>query len=94
MKVEANNSVATLLSVNGNGKKVSSASSAGTVGSTEDRTTFHTDTQSVQALTSQAMQYPEVRQEKVDALAQAVSRGQYQADAAQTVDGIISSQDL
>jgi flagellar biosynthesis anti-sigma factor FlgM len=94
MKIEVNNPVVALQPASGNGKTVSSNTSAEAVGSTEDRTTFHTDTQSVQTLTSQAMQLPEVRQDKVEELSQAVSSGQYQTDASSIADGILSSQDL
>ena len=94
MKIEVNNPGVAFQPASGNSKTVSSSSVSETVGSTEDRTTLHTDTQSVQTLTSQAMQFPEVRQDKVEALSQAVSSGQYQADASSTADGILSSQDL
>ena len=94
MKIEVNNPLVGLQSVTGGSKKISGGSVTGAVGSTEDRTTFHTDTQSVQALASQAMQTPEVRTEKVAELSQAISSGQYQPDAGGTADGILSSQDL
>jgi flagellar biosynthesis anti-sigma factor FlgM len=42
----------------------------------------------VQALTAQALQLPEVRQEKVNALRQVVQSGNYQPDAGQTADAL------
>jgi flagellar biosynthesis anti-sigma factor FlgM len=65
---------------------------AGTEGATEDRTTFHTDNTSVQALTSHAMNFPEIRQGKVDSLRQAVSSGTYQVDATKTAEAMIKSE--
>jgi flagellar biosynthesis anti-sigma factor FlgM len=49
-------------------------------GSTEDRTTFSSDKVSVGALVSTAMQSPDIREDKVTSLQQAISNGQYQID--------------
>ena len=94
MKIEVNNPLVAFQPISGNGKKISGSAFSGTVDSTEDRTTLQTDTQSVQTLTSQAMQFPEIRTDMVAELSQAVSSGQYQPDAGLTADGILSSQDL
>jgi negative regulator of flagellin synthesis FlgM len=48
--------------------------------STDDRTTFSSDKASVGALVSTAMQSPDIRQDKVASLQQAISNGQYQID--------------
>lgn len=42
----------------------------------------------VQALVAQALQFPEVRQEKVNALRQAVQSGSYQPSAQQVGDAV------
>jgi flagellar biosynthesis anti-sigma factor FlgM len=42
----------------------------------------------VQALTAQALQLPEVRQEKVNALRQVVQSGSYQPSAGKTADAL------
>ena len=81
MKIEVNSPSINLVTADTSSKKVSNGSLAGTQGATVDRTTFSTDTQSVQALTSQAMSSPEVRQDKVEALSQSVSSGEYKPDA-------------
>jgi negative regulator of flagellin synthesis FlgM len=47
---------------------------------TEDRTSFTSDQASVSALVSTAMQSPEIRQDKVAALQQAIGSGQYELD--------------
>jgi len=44
----------------------------------------------VQTLTAQAAQLPEVRQEKVNALRQAVLGGSYQPSAAQVAEGLFA----
>jgi len=43
----------------------------------EDKATLSTDKASVDGLTAQAMGSPEIRQDKVEALRQAVKNGQY-----------------
>ena len=91
MKIEANSPVAIQLPVDRGAKQVLNNGLAGTHGATEDRTTFHTDNTSVQALTSQAMKFPEIRQDKVDSLHQAVSSGAYQVDATKTAEAMIEN---
>jgi flagellar biosynthesis anti-sigma factor FlgM len=44
----------------------------------------------VQTLTAQAAQLPEIRQEKVNALRQAVLAGSYQPSAAQVAEGLFA----
>jgi flagellar biosynthesis anti-sigma factor FlgM len=60
--------------------RVSSGGQASTQGAAQDWTSFHSDSNSVQSLTSQALSSPEVRQGTVDALRQSVNSGQYQVD--------------
>jgi len=50
----------------------------------EDKATLSTDKASVDALAAQALSSPEIRQDKVEALRQAIQSGQYKID----VDGI------
>jgi flagellar biosynthesis anti-sigma factor FlgM len=78
MKIDVNSLTANQLSVDRGPKQVSNGSVAGAQNSTEDRTTLQTDSQSIQSLTSQALNSPEIRQGKVDSLRQSVSSGQYQ----------------
>jgi flagellar biosynthesis anti-sigma factor FlgM len=63
----------------------------GTQGATEDWTSFHSDSTSVQSLTSQALNSPEVRQDTVDALRQSVNGGQYQVNATRVAAAISSN---
>jgi flagellar biosynthesis anti-sigma factor FlgM len=92
MKIEANSPPVIQLPVDRGAKQVVNSSLAGTQGATEDRTTLHTDSKSVHALTSQAMNFPEIRQGKVDSLRQAVSSGTYKVDATKTAEAIIQSE--
>jgi flagellar biosynthesis anti-sigma factor FlgM len=84
MKIDLNNSLANLLPPDQGVKQVSTSDTAVTQGvtrATQDRTTLHSDSLSVQSLTSQALSSPEVRQDKVDALSQSVNSGTYHPDA-------------
>ncbi len=47
----------------------------------QDRTSFSSDSTSVQALVSQALKSPEVRQDRVDALRDSVRGDEYQIDS-------------
>jgi len=93
MKIEVNSLAASQLPPDRGAKQVSNQDLAGTQSPIEDRTTFHSDGPSVQALTSLAMNTPEVRQAKVEALTQSVKSGEYQVDAAKTAGAIIESGD-
>jgi anti-sigma28 factor (negative regulator of flagellin synthesis) len=71
MQIELNNSLASLLRTDQSVKQVSTSDTAatqGATGATQDRTTFHSDSLSVQSLTSQALSSPEIRQGKVETL--------------------------
>jgi flagellar biosynthesis anti-sigma factor FlgM len=58
-----------------------------------DRTTLNSDGKSIQLLTKQALQSPEVRQGKVEAIRQSVSSGQYEVDPGKIADAMIASED-
>jgi flagellar biosynthesis anti-sigma factor FlgM len=94
MKIEVNSPAVNLQPVDSAAKKVSQGGLAATQSATVDRTTFHSDTHSVEALTSQAMTSPEIRQEKVDAISQSVKSGDYKPNASKTAGSIISSESL
>ena len=92
MKIEVNSLAASQLPPERGAKQVSNHAIAGTQSETKDRTTFHSETASVQALTSQALKSPEIRQAKVDALSQSVKSGAYEMDATKTAGAIIESE--
>lgn len=61
---------------------------AATSSSNEDQAQLSGAHVQVQALTAQALQLPEIRQEKVNALRQVVQSGNYQPDAGQTAHAL------
>jgi flagellar biosynthesis anti-sigma factor FlgM len=81
MRVDLTNSSAGELSSELSSQQVSPQSATQTSSTdAEDRATFTSDSTSVNSLVSTALQFPEVRQDKVDNLRQAVNSGQYQLD--------------
>jgi flagellar biosynthesis anti-sigma factor FlgM len=92
MKIEVNSPVVTQLATDRAKTQAPNDSPSVGSGSTEDRTTLHSDSSSVQALTSQALQSPEVRQDRVDQLRLAVQGGEYKPDATETASAILESE--
>jgi flagellar biosynthesis anti-sigma factor FlgM len=92
MKIEVNSPAASQLPPDRVAKQVSNSGLAGTQSGTDDRTTFHSDSTSVQSLTTQALNFPEIRQDKVDALSQSVKSGEYQLDATKIAGSIVESE--
>ena len=81
MRIDLTNAAASQIAPEPSSSKAGAAnvSTSGVAGG-EDRTTFTSDTQSLSSLVNQAMNSPEVRQDKVESLRQAVSSGTYQLD--------------
>jgi flagellar biosynthesis anti-sigma factor FlgM len=71
--------------------RVSSGGQVSTQGAAQDWTSFHSDSNAVRSLTSQALSSPEVRQGTVDVLRQSVNSGQYKVDASRIADAISTS---
>lgn len=57
----------------------------------EDKATLSTSQASIASLTAQALNMPEVRTDKVEALRQAISSGEYKVDPNQVADAMIDS---
>lgn len=72
-------------------KKVSTTNGGEDVFSTKDRTTLSSDKNQIRALTAQALSSPEVRQDKVAALRQAVQSGKYDVSPAKIADSMLDS---
>ncbi len=89
MKVDLNSLAASQIAVERGAKQVSSGSTNSTQAATEDRISIHSESLSVKSLTSQALNSPSVRQDKVDALRQSVTSGTYKAEASKTADAMI-----
>ena len=58
-------------------------------GNDGDRTTLTSTQQSLNALVSTAMGSPEIRQDRVDSLKQAINNGQYELDPAKIASSMI-----
>jgi len=94
MKIEVNSPTVNQLPSDRGPKQVSNGSVGGVQDATEDRTTLQSDSLSVQSLTSQALNTPAIRQDKVDALRQSVNSGEYQVDAKGIADAMIGSGEM
>jgi flagellar biosynthesis anti-sigma factor FlgM len=91
MKIDGISPVEAQLPVDSVAARVASSEQTSTQGAAQDWTSFHSDSNSVQALTSQALNSPEIRQGTVDALRQSVNSGQYQLDPAKIATAISNS---
>jgi flagellar biosynthesis anti-sigma factor FlgM len=91
MKIDGINPAAAQLPVDNVAARVSNSGPAPTKAAAQDWTSFHSDSSSVQALTTQALNSPEIRQGTVDALRQAIGGGQYQLDATKIAVAISNS---
>jgi negative regulator of flagellin synthesis FlgM len=90
MRIDLHNTVADLLSNDASSKKVSADSTSSTPSTDAGaHATLSSDATSVSSLVSQALKTPEVRQDKVDSLKQAVSTGQYQLDPSKIAGSIL-----
>ena len=90
MKIEGINPAAAQLPVDNVAARVSNGGAASTQAAAQDWTSFHSDSTSVQSLTSQALNSPEIRQGTVDALRETVNSGQYQLDPTKIAAAISS----
>ena len=88
MKIESSGATAVLEAVERGPKTATAPTGPSSRSVSEDRTTFHSG--SMQSLVGQALATPEVRQDKVDALRQAVSNGDYKIDPNKIVAGLIA----
>ena len=81
MRVDLTNVAASQLAAEPNAKPVDANNlpASGLSGS-EDRATLSSDTQSLSSLVSTALSSPEIRQDKVAGLQQAIGNGTYQLD--------------
>jgi negative regulator of flagellin synthesis FlgM len=80
MRIDLNSAAASQIVSEQNDKPVSSTSLPASNVAREDRTTLSSDTQSLSSLVSSAMSSPEIRDDKVASLQQAISSGTYKLD--------------
>ena len=90
MRIDLNSSEASQISSEPN--QAASAQNASVQPRDEDRTTLVSDPGSVSGLVSSAMSSPEIREDKVAALQQAISSGKYELDPAKIAASMIDEQ--
>ncbi len=91
MRIDVNNPAASLLSADWSQSQAAKKVSGGAANAAEDRTSFSPASSMVQTLTAQALNMPEVRQDRVEALRQSINRGTYPLDATGIAAAIVSS---
>ena len=89
MRVNLSGLVAGQIAAEKDTKKVSSDSQVTSLGVSQDRTTLSSDTVAVSSLASQAMETPPIRQDRVDALRQAIEKGQYKLEPDKIADAML-----
>ena len=94
MKVVVNSPKVELPPSDKGAKKAPPASLTSVPGTAQDTATLRTGTLSVQSLTAQALNSPEFRSEKVDALAASVRSGEYKVNASVTIDAIVKNENI
>lgn len=90
MRIDLSQTTASQIANESNAKQVNAQNASSTSAvSSEDRTSFKSDTQSLSALVSTVMNTPEIRADKVASLQQAVSNGTYQLDPGKIASSMI-----
>lgn len=88
MKIDLNSPATEMLSTGWSTQKASKTNESASQAAAGDRVTLASAGATVQSLTAQAMNTPQVRQDKVDSLRQSISSGSYQLDPAQIASAI------
>ena len=90
MRVDLTNVAASQIAAEPNPNQVNANNAAASnLSGSEDRTSFKSDTQSLTSLVSKALSTPEIREEKVASLQQAISSGNYKLDPQAIAGSII-----
>jgi len=92
MRIDLNRSAANEVAADQKTKQVASTGRPPVHHDTEDTTTFSSDSLAVTNLAAQAMQTPEIRQDKVDSLREAIHNGTYQVDPAAVADAMLKNE--
>lgn len=93
MKLELNSLSASQQLEKGTTERASSPSTTVTSpasSKSDDRTTLQSGAQTIQSLVNQALSTPDVRQNKVDAIKQSISSGNFKFDAGKVADAMIA----
>ena len=92
MRIDLYNTAASQISSGASSQQVSPNTPSTASVNSEDRATLSSDSTSVSSLVSQALSYPEVRQDKVDSLKQSIANGQYELDPTKIAGSILDEQ--
>ena len=92
MRIDPYNSASSQVSSQSGSQQVSANTPSTASVNSEDRATLSSDSTSVSSLVSQALSYPEVRQDKVDSLRQAINNGQYELDPSKIAGSMLDEQ--
>jgi negative regulator of flagellin synthesis FlgM len=93
MRIDLNQAAASQIAneTSPNQVNADNAATSGLAGG-EDRTTLTSTQQSLNALVSTAMSSPEIRQDRVDSLKQAIANGTYELDPEKIASSMIDEQ--
>ena len=92
MKIDLNTPAAQLIQKDWSAQKAAESSGLASQGVAEDRVTLTSTQQNVASLTAQAMNVPQMRQDKIDSLRQAIGSGSYQLDSAKIAQAITADE--
>lgn len=92
MKIDLNNASGSLIPADWAAKGAASRSADASNEASGDRTTISTQGSAVQDLAAKALDTPEIRQEKVNALRESVNNGTYSLDPSKIAEAMIDSE--
>lgn len=92
MKIDLNNASGSLGPAEWAAKGAASSSTDASTDASQDRATISTQSSALQDLAGQALNTPEIRQDKVSTLRDAVSNGTYSLDPSKIADAMINSE--
>jgi flagellar biosynthesis anti-sigma factor FlgM len=87
MRIDSNQPVANQVSTERSGRGAAKSEGSGT--GAHEPGSVTAETNSLSGLEAQVLATPEIRQDRVEALRQAISNGAYQVDASQIADAIL-----
>jgi flagellar biosynthesis anti-sigma factor FlgM len=90
MKIDINATLTGQIPTERAAKQVSTGSPTIFQSKTEDRTTLGSGKTTVQSLTSQALQTPEIRQNKVSAIRESIKNGSYDLNPSKIASAMIA----
>jgi negative regulator of flagellin synthesis FlgM len=90
MKIDINATLTGQVPTERAAKQVSTGCPTTFPSNTEDKTTLSSSKTSVESMTSQALQTPEIRQDKVSAIRESIKNGSYDLDPSKIASAIIA----